>query len=119
MYTRPPIRLRASITRTGRPASARLRAAARPAMPAPTIKIDPVSGGAVLVFSLCGRGLAHPASRADAVRKPRRDRDTGVRVSHAVTGSCSENVTERTLRSGKIVRIWRAATVPRPSGERQ
>jgi hypothetical protein len=39
------MRSRASINRTGHPASARLRAAAKPAIPAPTIRTDSVSDG--------------------------------------------------------------------------
>lgn len=36
VYTRPPMRSRVSITRTCHPASVRLRAADKPAIPAPT-----------------------------------------------------------------------------------
>src|SRR6202044_3425166 len=45
VWMRPPTRLEASRMVTGRPASARMRAAVRPAMPAPMIRTDCGVGG--------------------------------------------------------------------------
>ncbi len=92
VYTRPPMRSRASITRTGRPASARLRAAARPATPAPTTRTDLSSagddggrGGAVRCGLTRAAGnrqfAADHAGRCDE-KLPTGQRDTPVSVSH-------------------------------------
>ena len=80
------------MTRTGRPASARLRAADNPASPAPTTRTDVVSAGGgssgVPPVAAGGCSGAHaavspaPTTPVVAARNARRDnQDTGLSVS--------------------------------------
>ena len=90
VYTLPPMRSRASMRRTGHPASVRLRAADRPAMPAPTTSTALVSGGGA--GSDAQAAASPPPSRlVVAAKNSRRDIGyTAASVSHVI-GRSSPN----------------------------
>jgi hypothetical protein len=82
VYTLPPMRSRASITRTGHPASLRLRAADKPAIPAPMMSTDLVSGGRAGSDAQAAISPP-PTTPVVAAKNSRRDiGDTLVSVSH-------------------------------------
>jgi hypothetical protein len=92
------MRLRASINRTGQPAPDTLRAAAKPAIPAPMTRTGLVSGG---VGSPDAQPAASPPPSTLAVAVKTPDAKSGTRMS------CCTAVPKSALLSLAILRVSR------------